>query len=86
MGEALGKELKAVDIRGGGTIPVVLLCMFVITFLTESGENYRWMLGFVLMLGYLPDNLAEILHVLAMRFKSVITQAPQLTVAPHNEK
>jgi hypothetical protein len=59
--------------------------MFVITFLTESGENYRWMLGFVLMLGYLPDNLIEILQTLTTRFKSVITQARQLTVVHHNK-
>jgi hypothetical protein len=64
----------------------VLLCMFVITFLTESGENYRWMLGFVLMLGYLPDNLIEILQTLTTRFKSVILPARQLTVVHHNEK
>jgi hypothetical protein len=63
----------------------VLLCMFVITTLTESGENYRWMLGFVLVLGYLPDNIIEILQTLTTRFKSVVNHVGQLRVAHHNK-
>jgi hypothetical protein len=63
----------------------VLLCMFVITTITESGENYRWIMGFVLVLGYLPDNIIEILQVLATRFKLWVRQANQLAVVPHNE-
>jgi len=63
----------------------VLLCMFVITTLTESGENYRWMLGFVLVLGYLPDNIIEILQTLTTRFKSVVNHVGQLRVTHHNK-
>jgi len=36
---------------------VCLLCMIVITTVTESGENYRWIIGFTLILGYLPNDL-----------------------------
>jgi len=36
---------------------VCLLCMILITTFTESGENYRWIIGFTLILGYLPDDV-----------------------------
>ena len=35
---------------------VILLSMILITTITESGENYRWIIGFVLILGYFPMN------------------------------
>jgi hypothetical protein len=31
--------------------------MIVITTITESGENYRWIIGFTFILGYLPDDI-----------------------------
>jgi hypothetical protein len=30
--------------------------MILVTTITESGENYRWIIGFALILGYLPMN------------------------------
>lgn len=36
---------------------VIILCMIVITTITESGENYRWIIGFTFVLGYLPDDI-----------------------------
>jgi hypothetical protein len=36
---------------------VIILCMIVITTITESGANYRWIIGFTFILGYLPDDI-----------------------------
>ena len=64
---------------------VVLWCMFVITTVTESGENYRWMIGFVLVLGYLPDSVYEMVNVLVTRCNAWVHHRVQLVRVPHNE-
>jgi hypothetical protein len=64
---------------------VVILSMFMITAVTEAGENYRWILGFALILGYLPDDIGVTLKLYALRLTRQAAHNPESTAVRNDE-